>query len=149
MITATALVSDPFNPSQVPLPFPRRTPLLPVPVEHGDVGELRHRCARFAQVLAEAICGTRPVRQLGPWLSPDVYEQLCRHVKGRFGPGVPARSPRVVSVHVSRVNERSAEVTARIVLNGRSHAIAIGLHRQQDSSERLHWRCTAAEWAIN
>ncbi len=149
MITATALVTDPLNADQVPLPFPSQTPLLPVPIERGDVGELRHRCAKFAQALAEVICGRRPVRQLGPWLAPDVYNQLSRYVTARYGPGTPARSPRVVSVHVSRTNDRSAEVTARFVLAGRSHAIAIGLERQTDQSARISWRCTAAEWAIN
>jgi len=147
MITATAVVSAPFSPHQVPLPFPARTTLLPVPVERGDVGELRHRCARFTQALAEAICGVRPVRQLGPLLSRDVYEQLSRYVDTRFGAGTPRRSPRVVSVHVSRVDDRAAEVTARMVLHGRSHAIAIRLQRLDDLHGRSSWRCTAAEWA--
>ncbi len=147
MITATALATTPFDSRQVPLPFPARVPLLPVPVERGDTGELRHRCARFAQALAEAIAGVRPVRQLGPWLSRDVYDQLGRYVGERYGAGTPRRSPRVVSVHVVMVGEHAAEVAARMVLHGRSHAIAIRLQQSTDGDGRTSWRCTAAEWA--
>lgn len=147
MITAHALSTDPFTPYQPPLPFPTRTPLMPVPVERGDVGELRHRCARFAQGLAEAICGVRPVRQLGPWLSRDVFDQLSRHVDEHYGVGTPRSTPRVVSVHVARLDARAAEVSARMVLRGRSHAIAIRLQRIDDIAGRRSWRCTAAEWA--
>ena len=146
MITATALATDPFGPRQAPLPFPPSPPLLPVPVERGDAGQLRHRCARFTQALAEVITGARPVRQLGPWLSRSVYEQLQEHVAGRFAGG-PRRSPRVVSLHISMVDEAGAEIAARMVHHGRSHAIAVRLQRGQDPQGRLTWLCTAAEWA--
>lgn len=147
MITATALATDPFEPHQVPLPFPPSPPLLPVPVERGDASQLRHRCARFAQALAEVITGARTVRQLGPWLSRDVYEQLQQYVARRFPVTRTGRSPRIVSVHVAMVDDRAAEVAARMVHRGRSHAIAIRLQRGEDHNGRVIWRCTAAEWA--
>lgn len=147
MITATALATDPFAPRQVPLPFPASPPLLPVPVERGDAGQLRHRCARFTQALAEVITGARPVRQLGPWLSRSVYEQLQQHVTGRFIAGGPRRSPRVVSLHIAMVGDTGAEIAARMVHHGRSHAIAVRLQRGQDPQGRTTWLCTAAEWA--
>ena len=147
MITATSLATDPYAPQQVPLPFPPSPPLLPVPTERGDAGQLRHRCARFTQALAEVITGARPVRQLGPWLTRGVYEQLVAHVDGRFtGPG-PRRSPRVVSVHIAMVGETGAEIAARMVHRGRSHAIAVRLQRGRDHQGRVTWTCTAAEWA--
>lgn len=147
MITATALATDPFAPLQAPLPFPKSPPLLPVPVERGDAGQLRHRCARFTQALAEVITGARPVRQLGPWLSRSVYEQLQQHVNGRFVTGGPRRSPRVVSLHIAMVGDTGAEIAARMVHHGRSHAVAVRLQRDQDPQGRLMWLCTAAEWA--
>lgn len=147
MITAAALTSDACSPAQIPLPFPKTTPLLPVPIEHGDVGELRHRCSRFAQTLAEAICGVRPTRQLGPWLTREVHDQLTRYVRQRYGAGTPRRQPRVVSVHVSAVGDHAAEVAARMVLAGRSHAIAIRLQRVPECRGRSRWLCTAAQWA--
>lgn len=145
MITATALATDPFAPRQAPLPFPPSPPLLPVPVERGDAGQLRHRCARFTQALAEVITGARPVRQLGPWLSRSVYEQLQEHVAARFAG--PRRSPRVVSLHIAMVGEAGAEIAARMVHQGRSHAIAVRLQRGRDPQGRPTWQCTAAEWA--
>lgn len=147
MITATALVTESFAQRQVPLPFPASPPLLPVPIERGDAGAMRHRCARFAQALAEVISGSRPVRQLGPWLSRDVYEQLHRYVTRRFPVTGAGRSPRVVSVHVSMVGDAGAEVAARMVHRGRSHAIAIRLQRSEDHHGRTMWQCTAAQWA--
>lgn len=147
MITATALATDPFAPRQVPLPFTSSAPLLPVPVERGDASELRHRCARFTQALAEVITGVRPVRQLGPWLSRDVYEQLHRYVTDRFVSGGPRHSPRVVSVHIAMVDVGAAEIAARMVHRGLSHALAVRLQRGRDPQGRATWRCTAAEWA--
>jgi len=147
MITATALATDPLAPRQVPLPFAPSPPLVPVPVERGDARELRHRCARFTQALAEVITGARPVRQLGPWLSRDVYEQLHRYVTDRFVAGGPRHSPRVVSVHIAMVGDGAAEIAARMVHRGRSHALAIRLQRGRDHQGRATWRCTAAEWA--
>lgn len=147
MITATALATDPLGPRQVPLPFAPSPPLVPVPVERGDASELRHRCARFTQALAEVITGIRPVRQLGPWLSRDVYEQLHRYVAERFVAGGPRHSPRVVSVHIAMVDPGAAEIAARMVHRGRSHALAVRLQRGRDHQGRTTWRCTAAEWA--
>ncbi len=147
MITATALATESFTPLQVPLPFPSSPPLLPVPIERGDAGAMRHRCARFAQAMAEVIFGARPVRQLGPWLSRDVYEQLHRYVTQRFPVAGARRSPRVVSVHVAMAGETGAEIAARMVHRGRSHAIAIRLQRSEDHHGRTMWLCTAAQWA--
>lgn len=147
MITATALATAAFEPQQVPLPFPATAPLLPVPIERDDAGQLRHRCDRFVQGLAEVITGARPIRQLGPWLSRGVYEQLHGHVTTRFVPGGPRRTPRVVSLHIAMVGSDGAEIAARMVHHGRSHAIAVRLQRTTDHHDRTAWLCTAAEWA--
>ncbi len=147
MITATALATDAFAPCQIPLPFPASAPLVPVPVERGDAGALRHRCARFVQALAEVLVGARPVRQLGPWLTRGVYEQLHQHVTSRPAVGAPRRSPRVVSVHVAMLGKGAAEIAARMVHEGRSHAIAVRLQRDRDHHGRQGWRCVAVEWA--
>ena len=143
MITATALATDPFGPRQAPLPFPPSPPLLPVPVERGDAGQLRHRCARFTQALAEVITGARPVRQLGPWLSRSVYEQLQEHVAGRYAGG-PRRSPRVVSLHISMVDEAGAGMAGRVGHHGGSHATGVGRQGGQGAPGRLRWVGNAA-----
>lgn len=147
MITATALATDPLALGQVPLPFPPSPPLVPVPVERGDTGELRDRCARFTQAIAEVIAGFRPARQIGPWLSRDVYEQLARHHDATFGSGASRRCPRVVSLHVAMVSPTAAEIAARMVHRGRSHAIALRLQRRRNHHGRIVWQCTAVEWA--
>ncbi len=162
MKTATALATAPHAPvwcedqllsapAQIPLPFPGVAPVLPVPVERDDIGPLRHRCARFMQALVEVLSGERPVRQMVTWMSTDVHAELQRRlvIGARTVPGRPAprATARLVSVHVSMVDEQIAEVAARMVQHGRSRAIAVRLEPQPTSRGEMVWRCTALEWA--
>lgn len=160
MKTATALAAPPVVPGwvtddveptavQAPLPFPGMAPVLPVPVERDDIGPLRHRCARFMQALVEVLSGERPVRQMASWMSPEVHAELRRRlVVGAAAPHRGRRSTaRLVSVHVSMVNDQVAEVAARMVHRGRSRAIAVRLEPQPTPRGEMVWRCTALEWA--
>lgn len=162
MKTATALATTPpapawgeeemlGAPAQIPLPFPGVAPVLPVPVERDDIGPLRHRCARFMQALVEVLSGERPVRQMASWMSPDVHLELQRRlvVGSRIPAGRSTRpsTARLVSVHVSMVDDQIAEVAARMVQHGRSRAIAVRLEPQPTSRGEMVWRCTALEWA--
>jgi hypothetical protein len=136
---------------QVPLPFPGIAPVLPVPVERDDIGPLRHRCARFMQALVEVLSGERPVRQMAAWMAPEVYTELQRRLHAGARPSSPGRrtrsSARLVSVHVSMVDEQIAEVAGRMVHRQRSRAMAVRLEPQLTHRGELVWRCTALEWA--
>ncbi len=140
-----------YAPEQMPLPIPGPRTLLPAPVERGTVatGELRHRSARFMQAIAEVIAGVRPSRQLTPWLTREVHEELNKYVQQTLQSmaGASRQRAQVVSVHVFMVNENAAEIAARMVLKGRSHAIAARLQHVTDPRERSIWRCTALAWA--
>lgn len=158
MRTATALATPPpvtlwcphdEQPDlQATLPFPGIAPVLPVPVERGDLGPLRHRCARFVQALVEVLAGDRPPRQMAAWMSPEVYDALSRRLvlgqrQARTGRG----NARLKSVHVFMVDDEIAEVAARMVHRGRSRAIAVRLEPQPTHRGEMVWRCTALEWA--
>lgn len=154
MHTATALpltrATGTFGvlPDQIPLPLARTSPILPVPIERENAGELRHRVARFMQAVAEVIYGERPIRQLAPWMSPDVYQQLHEHLGFDGWNQRPARGgARVVSVHLSMVTKESAEIAGRMVHAGRSHALAARLEQLRDHQGRVSWKCTALVWA--
>lgn len=140
-----------YAPEQMPLPIPMPRTLLPAPVEHGPVssGELRHRSGRFMQAVAEVLSGMRPPRQLSPWMTREVYGELTSFVNRKFNRDSDAISQRaqVVSVHVFMVNEDAAEIAARMVVGGRSHAIAARLQHVRDPRERSVWRCTSLAWA--
>lgn len=159
MKTATALsvpVSRPTftgvvepSPGQVPLPFPGMTPVLPAPVERGDAKPLRDRSARFMQALVEVLSGERPVRQMGPWMAPDVYEQLSSRLSAHArNPRAvtSARGARIMSVHVAMVHDEAAEVAGRMVHRGRSRALAVRLELQTTHRGDRVWRCTALVW---
>ena len=160
MKTATALsvppVRPPFTgmvepaPGQIPLPFPGMSPVLPVPVERGDARPLRERSARFMQALVEVLSGERPVRQMGPWMAPDVYDQLslrlAAHARTPRRP-TAAHGARIVSVHVAMVHDEAAEIAGRMVHRGRSRALAVRLELQTTHRGDKGWRCTALIWA--
>ena len=138
------------SPGQIPLPFPGMTPVLPAPVERGDARPLRERSARFMQALVEVLSGERPVRQMDPWMAPDVYEQLSsRLVVHARAPRrqAAARGARIVSVHVAMVTDEAAEIAGRMVHQGRSRAVAVRLELQTTHRGDKVWRCTALVWA--
>lgn len=160
MKTATALsvpvarpaFSDVVEPAegQIPLPFPGLTPVLPAAVERGDARPLRERSARFMQALVEVLSGERPVRQMAPWMAPDVYEQLSSRLAVHARAprrAIPARGARIVSVHVAMVHDEAAEIAGRMVHRGRSRAVAVRLELHTMHRGDKVWRCTALTWA--
>lgn len=136
---------------QVPLPLAGPSPLGPTTLQVGDPASPLHgRASQFMQVLVEVLSGERPARQLGAWMSPDVYEQLQRrlHALSRE----PQRSrvsigARVVSVHVAMISESTAEIAARMTQGGRSRALAVRLEIHTTLRGLRQWRCTALTWA--
>jgi len=139
-------------PEQVPLPLAGIPQLTLTPALHAGASHnpLQERASHFMQVLVEVLTGERPVRQLGAWMSPDVYDQL----QGRLA--ASARAPqrthihagsRIVSVHVAMVTDTTAEIAARMAQGGRSRALAVRLELQSNSRGVSQWRCTALTWA--
>jgi hypothetical protein len=140
---------------QLPLPFPDQSPVVPAPVERDDLSGsaiLRQKAAHFMQALVEVLSGERPARQLAAWMSTDVYEQLIRRLTVHSARSRPAgslrsgRRARVVSVHVSLVDQQRAELAGRFVHRGRSRAIAVRLELQRNHRGITQWLCTAVVW---
>ena len=135
---------------QVPLPLAGFAPLALAPPGVTGTDPLHGRASQFMQVLVEVLSGERPARQLGVWMSPDVYDQLQRrlHAISR----APQRTrinagTRVVSVHVAMVSESTAEIAARMAQGGRSRALAVRLELHTSQRGLRQWRCTALTWA--
>lgn len=139
-------------PDQVPLPLAGipQLRLVPAPTPDPAHNSLQKRASHFMQVLVEVLTGERPVRQLGAWMSPEVFDQLQRQlvvqVHGPKRLRINAGS-RIASVHVAMVNDTTAEVAARMVHGGRSRALAIRLELQANTRGVRQWRCTALIWA--
>jgi hypothetical protein len=139
---------------QLPLPFPDQSPVVPVPVERDDLSGsevLRQKAGHFMQALVEVLSGDRPTRQLAAWMSADVYDQLIRRLRvhavhaGSVGLRTGRRA-RVVSVHVSVLDQEHAELAGRFIHRGRSRAIAVRLELQQNHRGITQWLCTAVVW---
>lgn len=147
MRSATALATvEPIR-GQIPLPFPRTAKVVPLPVQRDGPGDpvLRQQAARLTQAIVETLAGRRPPRQLEPWLTKTVYNQL--QIRLRIGARRPVgRSARLASLHLSEIDATVAEVAGRIVIGDRSRALALRLERMTDHHGRTGWRCTALTW---
>lgn len=137
---------------QLPLPFPDLSPVVPAPVERDDLSGshiLRQKSGHFMQALVEVLSGDRPTRQMAAWMSADVYDQLVRRLKVQSRSTAALRSgcrARLVSVHVSLVDETHAELAGRFIHRGRSRAIAVRLELQRNHRGITQWLCTAVVW---
>ena len=137
---------------QIPLPFPDATPVVPAPIERDALVAttvLRQKAGHFMQALVEVLAGERPPRQLAAWMSPDVYGQLTNRLTIRARAGrrpTTQHRVRIVSVHVSMVDEENAEIAARFVQRGRSRAIAVRLELRRNHRQVSQWLCTAVAW---
>jgi hypothetical protein len=137
---------------QLPLPFPDLSPVVPAPVERDDLSRsdiLRQKSGHFMQALVEVLSGDRPARQMAAWMSADVFDQLVRRLKVQSRSTVTLRSgrrARLVSVHVSLVDEMHAELAGRFLHRGRSRAIAVRLELQRNHRGITQWLCTAVVW---
>ena len=137
---------------QLPLPFPDQSPVVPAPVERDDLAGsaiLRQKSGHFMQALVEVLSGNRPARQMAAWMSTDGYDQLVRRLRVQARSTATLRSgrrARVVSVHVSLVDEAQAELAGRFIHRGRSRAIAVRLELQRNHRGMTQWLCTAVVW---
>src|SRR6266581_4061897 len=105
---------------------------------------------RFAQVLAEALAGSRPPRQLVPWTTQETLDRIQR-----LGPRLAsAQRPLVRRVVTSQPATDVLEMTVVVGFGPRVKAMAVRLER---TGARLparrgdpltgRWVCTAVEAA--
>jgi hypothetical protein len=112
---------------------------------------------QFARLLAEALAGARPVRQILPWTSDRARGHLHR-LMPLFGGG---QRPRVQRVIATRPTREVVEMTVIVSVGARTRALAIRLEhiaprrqlsrhadRAVDSAQpALRWVCTDIEAA--
>jgi len=116
------------------MPAPVRTPRseLPPPRAFG---------ARLVQHLTEATSGERPLAQLAPYLSHNVYQRLERHFAATLRTGATTGSrANVRSVRVCEPTDGVAELAAVVRRGGRMAAIALRLEGVNG-----RWQCTALQ----
>jgi hypothetical protein len=116
---------DPFF---APQPTPRTA--LTDPAQHG---------ARILRAVFEILGRRRPLNQLLPWTSEDVYEEVTAWVYRamRADPSPPSPPDSVRSVRVSEPADGVAELTAVVHLQGRVRAVVLRLEGVDG-----RWRCT-------
>jgi hypothetical protein len=112
------------------LPSPAPATCVPVPVADDDP------VIRFAHVLVEAIAGSRPVRQLAPFMT----QRAGLHLR-RVGPLFAGSRPRVLRVLTTRPAPEVAEATVIVSCDQRARALALRLERQEPG----RWICTDIE----
>jgi hypothetical protein len=102
--------------------------------------------SQFAQVLAETLAGSRPVRQLTPWTT----EQARRRIR-QLGPMMATdQRPRVRRIMTSAPAANVLEMTAVVGFGPRVRVLALRLEREQPRAHRdggSRWCCTAIESA--
>ncbi len=80
---------------------------------------------QFAPLLAEALAGVRPFRQIVPWTSERARVQI-RRLMPLFGGG---QRPRVLRVMATRPTREVIEMTVIVTVGARTRALAIRLER--------------------
>jgi hypothetical protein len=127
--------------------------------DQGDGGQAWPR--QFAVLLAEALAGVRPTRQLLPWLS----ERGASHLHRLLPLFADGHRPHVARVLTAQPAEDVIEMTLVVTVGPRTRALAVRLERTRQAqrpawSEKLaapatrprsaaptRWRCTDIEAA--
>ncbi len=94
----------------------------------------------LAQALVEALHALRPIAQLNRWVAEDVLAAVFLHQRRRrrAGPGRAASPPVLRSVRLQHPRPDVTEVSAHVMVAGRSVAMAFRLEAAGD-----RWLCTA------
>ena len=106
---------------------------------------------QFARLLAEALAGARPVRQIQPWTS----ERARVHAQTLTPLFDGGHRPRVLRVITTRPAPDVIEMTAVVGVGGRTRALALRLERPGPAQRATRktavpaprWLCTAIEAA--
>jgi hypothetical protein len=111
--------------------------------------------ARFALMLAEALAGSRPARQILPWTSRRARSQFDRLLRG-FGAGGAGNAtgqPRVLRVRTTRPARDVIEMSVIAGFGPRTRALALrlvratGEHPGAPGDASGGWVCTDIEAA--
>lgn len=135
-------------PVATPPPTPLRLVPAPVPLDEDDL-PLRTPLAElppsrpFAQALVqrllEVASGLRPLSQLQPDTTLELFDELSDRLQGRPRPAGARPTPRDVrSLHVQERADGVAEVCATVRRGGRVGALALRLEGRSGA-----WRCSA------
>jgi len=116
------------GPAQAEAPAPQASPPWP---------------RQFAVLLAEALAGVRPIRQVLPWMSEQGSAHLHR-VLPLFADG---HQPRVRRVITTQPTKDVIEMTMIVAFGPRTRALAVRLE-QTAHRQSPRWRCTAIEAAL-
>jgi hypothetical protein len=98
---------------------------------------------RLAQMVTEALAGSRPTRQVLPWTSNRARRQLQRMRPG-FGDGQRPRIVRILSTCPAR---GVIEMSVIAVFGTRTRALALRLERLPGPQRGTGWICTDIEAA--
>jgi Family of unknown function (DUF6459) len=100
---------------------------------------------QFAVLLAEALAGARPLRQVLPWMSERGSMQLRRALP-LFGGG---HRPRILRVLTAAPSPDVIEMTLIVAAGPRTRAVAVRLERSPQAQRRTAppWLCTDIEAA--
>jgi Family of unknown function (DUF6459) len=110
---------------------------------------------RFAQLLTEALAGTRPARQVQPWTTKRAASQFDRLLRGfgDGGAGSATGQPRVLRVRTTRPAKDVIEMSVIAGFGPRARALALRLERATGEHPDTHgdasggWVCTDIEAA--
>lgn len=101
--------------------------------------------ALIAQAIVEAEVGDRPLAQLLPWTSEEVYDAVAARCSSHAKHNAPARRTiaraMVTSIHVCQLADDIAEVCATVRWADRARAVALRL-----DGVGAGWRCTAVSF---
>jgi Family of unknown function (DUF6459) len=109
-----------------------------------DLPDPRRWSARLAQGLVEVLAGVRPLPQLAPWVSEDVFAELQPRVRATERRPHRASSRMRAQLRTLRLCEPAdgvAEVSAVVQHGNRCRALALRLEGLDG-----RWRCTALEF---
>jgi hypothetical protein len=109
-----------------------------------DLPDPRRWSARLAQGLVEVLSGVRPLPQLAPWVSEEVFAELRPRVRAaERRPDRPASRMRAQlrTLRLCEPADGVAEVSAVVQHGTRCRALALRLEGLDG-----RWRCTALEF---
>jgi hypothetical protein len=109
-----------------------------------DLPDPRRWSARLAQGLVEVLAGVRPLPQLAPWVSEEIFAELQPRVRAaerrpNRGPGMRVRA-QLRTIRLCEPADGVAEVSAVVQNGNRCRALALRLEGLDG-----RWRCTALE----
>jgi hypothetical protein len=125
--------TQPGAPATLPVPAAEvassadRSPALSHAARTGRVESTGEWPQQFARLLAEALAGARPIRQILPWTSERARVHL-HNLAPLFGGG---QRPRVLRVIATRPTREVIEMTVIVRVGARTRALAIRLERTQ------------------